>query len=186
MRKAGWAALVVVVVAAVIGTVLYGQEPGRGGPGAGQGPGPGAAAMDPERMKTQLLLLGLNTQEQNAAIKGMTAKQKARQALQEQLNTLRLAADGPLATDKELTQAIATYLKALAQYHKVVQTEDAATVKRLSAKSHARCLAAGVLDNGLGGGGRTRTGGGRGGGRGGGGGGGGRGAGGGFGGGGPE
>jgi uncharacterized membrane protein YgcG len=134
----------------------------------------GGFAFDPDRTAMSLELLGLNKQEVAAAVKCGEAKSKARQALEEERGKLRLMADDPRATDPQLTQAVAAYLKAMGTYRTVVQTQDSGLTKKLSVKSRALCLASGTLDNGLGfGGGGRRGGGGGGGGRGGGGGGGG-------------
>ena len=162
MMKSGWVALVAVLIAAVAGTVLYGQGGGAAGRGTGAGTGAGSRELD--RMKLTLELLGLSTQELAAAQKSGEAKMKARQALQEELGKLRQVADDSRATDQELTRAVGAYTKAMGRYRATVQSEDGALGKKLSARSRARCLAAGALDNGLGGGSRTSGGRGRGGG----------------------
>jgi hypothetical protein len=150
MRQLGWVVCVVVLVAAVTGTVLYGQGGGGGGRGGGMGMGGGAA--DLERMKTALLAYDLSKEETDAAGRNMEAKLKARQALMEELTKLRQTGEDPQATEAQLTAATAAYMKALTKYRTTMQSEDSALAKKLTPRSHARLLAAGILDNGLGGG----------------------------------
>jgi hypothetical protein len=119
----------------------------------------GGGAFDRDRTQGTLELLGLSKQELAAALKSAELKWKARQALEAERGKLRLLADDRQATDKQLSQAIAAYTKAMAAHRATVQSEDSALVKQLSVRSRAHCLAAGVLDNGLGGSGRPRTGG---------------------------
>jgi hypothetical protein len=156
MRKLGWVVLVLVLIAVVAGTVLYAQAAGGEGGRRGAG-GPG---MERQRMALALQGLGLNEKETEAAEKAMAAKLEARTALQDDLGKLRLVADNPSSTDQQINQAIDAYDKAMARYRTTVQAQDSALAKQLSPRSHAKALAAGLLDNGLGGG-RVRTGGGR-------------------------
>ena len=159
MRKLSWIVLVGVLVAAVTGSVLYAQGGGRGGGGGGMAPGaPGAPGTEMERIKLQLEPMGLNAEERKAAEKGLEAKLKARQVLQEDLMKLRRVAEDTEATGEQLTAVVTAYNKALAKYRAVVETEDTALAKQLTPRSHARLLAAGLLDNGLGGGMRFRGG----------------------------
>jgi len=167
MKQLGWVVLVVVLIAAVAGTVLYAQGGGGGGGGRGGGPGAGSGAMELERMKMALEGLGMSKEELAAAEKAMEVKFKARQSLQEELGKLREVAEDSQATEQQLTATVEAYAKAMSRYRTAVQNEDTALGKKLSARSRARCLAGGVLDNGLGGGLRRRGGGGGGGGRGG-------------------
>jgi len=160
MKQLGWVVCVVVLVAAVTGTVLYGQGGGGGGGGNhGGGMGTAPGGMDLERMKTQLAAYDLSADETAAAGKNMEAKFKARQALMEELGKLRQLAEDPQATTEQLTAATTAYTKAMAKYRATVQSEDSALAKKLTPRSTARLLAAGILDNGLGGG-RFRGGGG--------------------------
>ena len=158
MRKVGW----LVFVAALIGTIavsaLYGQGRGVAAAGGGRGEGPGAGAFDRDRTQLTLELLGLSKTETAAALRDAELKWKARQALEKERDRLRLLADDPQATDQQLSQAIAAYTKAMGSYRSAVQTEDSGLVKQLSVRSRARCLAAGILDNGLGFGRRPRSG----------------------------
>jgi len=155
MRQLGWVVCVVLVAAAVTGTVLYGQDGGGGGGGTGTGPG----AIDPERMKMALAAIGLSPEEAAAAGKSLEVKMKARQALTEELGKLRQVADDQQATNEQLTAATTAYTKALAKYRMTVESEDSAFAKQLSPRSYARSLVAGLVDNGLGAG-RPRMGGG--------------------------
>ncbi|MFB3879673.1 MAG: hypothetical protein ACE149_00345 [Armatimonadota bacterium] len=158
MTRLGWMAGAVVLVAIVAGTVLYGQ--GDRGERQG-GPPPGPGAFDRERMTMTLELLGLSKAETAAALKAGEAKWKARQALEEERSKLRALADDLQAKDQQLRDGIAAYTREMGRYRSTVQSEDTALVKQLSLRSRAHCLAAGVLDNGLGMGGRQRGGGGR-------------------------
>jgi len=149
MKRLWWLMLVVVLVAAVAMSVVYGQGGGRGGPGAA----------GEDRTAAMMARLGLNEKEQAAVAATMLAKSAARQALQEELGKLREAAYDEKAKDEQLTQAVDRYTKAVAKYREKVQSEDRSLTGKLSAKGRARCLAEGVLDNGLGGGGRRSGGG---------------------------
>lgn len=142
------------LAAVLAASVLYAQVGGGGGAGMGARTG----AMDPARIRTMLERAGLNEKEQAAAQKSMEAKSKARQALQDEMDKLRLVAENSSATEQQSSQAAASYEKAMAKYREVVQTEDRTLSRELSGKSRARCLAAGIIDNGLGYSGRTRTG----------------------------
>jgi len=152
MRRSRWVVLVAVLAAMVACTMLYGQGAG----GGRRGEGPGAGAFDRERVQFNLELLGLSKPETAAALKSAEVKWKARQALEEERGRLRASGDDPQATDQQLSQAIASYTKAMGSYRGAVQSQDTALAKKLSVRSRARCLAAGVLDNGLGSGGRPR------------------------------
>jgi len=152
MKKLRWLTLAVAAVALVAGSMLYGQGAGGGRRGEGTGP----AAFDRERVQFTLQLLELSKPEMAAALKSAEVKWKARQALEEGRGRLRASGDDLQATDKQLNQAIASYTKAMGSYRAAVNSEDTALAKKLSVRSRARCLAAGVLDNGLGSGGRPR------------------------------
>jgi hypothetical protein len=158
-KRLGWLAFAMAATALVAGTVLYGQGAGGGATGGRRGEGTGAGAFDRERVQLTLELLQLSKPEIAAALKSAEAKWKARQALEEERGRLRTAGDDPQATDQQLGQALANYTKAMGSYRAAVQSEDTALAKKLSVRSRARCLAAGVLDNGLGSGGRSRGGG---------------------------
>ena len=142
------------LAAVLAASVLYAQVGGGGGAGMGARTG----AMDPARIRTMLERAGLNEKEQAAAQKSMEAKSKARQALQDEMDKLRLVTENSSATEEQSSQAAASYEKAMAKYREVVQTEDRTLSRELSGKGRARCLAAGIIDNGLGYSGRTRTG----------------------------
>jgi len=155
MRKAGWVAVAVAVMAALGGGMLYAQR--GGGARGGAAAGPAAAAFDAQRTRTALESLGLSAPEVTAATKATEAKWKARQTLGDELQKLRTVADNPQSTEAQLTQAVSNYTKAMQRYQATVTSEDAALSKQLSIRSRARCLAAGVLDNGFGFGMRVRT-----------------------------
>ncbi|MGD0112427.1 MAG: hypothetical protein ABSD48_11235 [Armatimonadota bacterium] len=184
MSRSRWAALMVALLVLVTASVLHaqggGRAPGRGG-GRGTRSGMGAeGATDAERITSALQRIGLSDKEQAAAEKALTAKLKARQTLRDDLEKLRQVASNKQASQQQLKQAIGAYTKAMGRYQALVQEEDRALSTHLSLRGRASCLAAGVLDNAMGMGSRSRGGsGGPGGGRGGPGGGGGRGMGGG-------
>jgi uncharacterized membrane protein len=100
-----------------------------------------------ERMLQQANLTG---DEANAARKALMAKEEARQALTQELAKLRAMATQPNPSSQELEKALAVYRAALVQFRKKVEAEDAALAKQLSLASQVRCLALGILDNGLG------------------------------------
>lgn len=183
MTKLRWIAPAAFVVALGATSVSYAQAPagqasakratGSGvqmaqapQPGPGRGGGWGEmseaerAKMLEQMMQRMLEESGLTAKEKAAATKTIRAKVQARQALTGALDNLRRAANKAKPTDKELREALAAYQAALAQYRKKVAAEDAALVKQLSLKGQVRCLSLGILDNGLGGGGRMGMGGG--------------------------
>ena len=176
MRR--FSVVVLAVTAALILLVampaLVAQEAGGNARGGrmGRGPGGGGAGAAPtmqEQIDSALKQAGLNDSERAAAERTMQAKMAARQELMTAFGQLRSASSDEKATDEQLKQAIDAYGQALMKHRSTVQTEDQNLVKQLSVKSRARCLAFGVLDNGLGMGGGMRGGGGGGGMRGGGG-----------------
>jgi len=113
-------------------------------------------ATDAERIKSALQQIGLSDKEQAAAEKALMAKLKARQALRDNLEKLRQVASNKQASQQQLKQALDAYTKALARYRALVQEQDRTLFAHLSLRGRASCLAAGVLDNGLGMGPRTR------------------------------
>ena len=162
--------VVVLAVAAVLSLLvalpaLVAQEAGGNAPGGrmGRGPGgagPGAGPTMQEQMDSALKQAGLNDSERAAAERAVKTKMDARQELTTAFGQLRRTNSDAKATDEQLKQAVDAYGQALTKYRNAVQTEDQNLVKQLSVKSHARCLALGVLDNGLGMGGGMRGGGG--------------------------
>jgi hypothetical protein len=154
-------ALAAAVLALVVG-VLLAQPPGGmggGGGGGGQAPqaGPGAyggraggAEREQQRMNDMLAQAGLSEAERIAAEGAVGAKLAARRELTTALTELRNTAEDQKATEAKLKQAIAAYEKALAKYRGQVEAQDRAMVAKLSVRGHARCLALGILDNGVG------------------------------------
>ena len=138
MKSLAWIVGGVVLLAATVGTALYGQGGGGGGRG-GEMP----------RFRMGLEDLGLSETELAATMKSVEAKLKLRQTLQEALGKLRRVADDPQATAEQLTSAVTAYTAALAKYRAEVQAEDSALAKQLSPRSQAQLLAAGIIDNGL-------------------------------------
>jgi len=173
MRRLGWMTLVVLALAltatalayaqaratqgtapaAAAGPVQMAQAPQGGGPPMGRR----SQMSDAERaqMRAQMLervleLAGLSAKEKAAAKKALTAKEQARRGLASELVNLERAATSARPSDRQLQDALSSCRRAVAQYHKKVAAEDAALVKQLSLKSQARCMALGILDNGLG------------------------------------
>jgi len=173
-----------VVVSATIGILvlvvglLFAQQEGDTGGAAGQGAqrgdrGPAdRGEWEQERLSRVLTEARLIGDERSAAEAAAKAKQDARRELLSALGELRETTDDVKAIDEQLTKAMAAYRKALAEYRGVVDSQDKALEAKLSVRSQARCLAVGILDNGMGmggmrsgrgGGGGRRGGGGRGG-----------------------
>lgn len=162
MSRSRWIAPMIALLVLVTASAFHGQgggrAPGRGG-GRGMRSGMGAeGATDAERIKSALQRIGLSDKEQAAAEKALTAKLNARQALRDDLDKLRQVASNKQASQQQLKQAIDAYTKAMGRYRALVQEEDLTLSTHLSLRGRVSCLAAGVLDNELGMGGRTRTG----------------------------
>jgi hypothetical protein len=171
MRRLGWlvaAALVLAVAAASVAYALAGAAGGAAtgdetvqvaqGPGGppGGGPPPMMSEADRAKMREQMMArmldhAGLTDQEKVAAKKAMQAKEKARQILASELEKLRVVTQKGDPSDAELTDALALYPPALADYRKAVEAADQALAEQLSVKAQVRCLSLGILDNGLGG-----------------------------------
>jgi hypothetical protein len=162
MRRVRLVAPLAVVLVLAAASVLCAQmgEGGRGrGGGRGAAPSARGGGSDAERIAGLLDALGLAAGERAAAEKTITAKMKARQALRQELEKLRATAADKQASQRELTRAFDQYSKVMARYHTAIRNEDRALAARLSARGRTVCLAAGVLDNAMGMGSRTRGGG---------------------------
>ena len=171
MRKLGWAAVVVVVVALAVTAMAY--APARTAPGpvqvaqgpGGGGPGGQMSEADRAKMRDQMIdrmlgQAGLNDTEKAGAKRALKAKDEARRLLSAALDKLRGVANASNSSNAQLQNALTAYRTALALYRKKTADADAALANQLSLRSHARCLALGILDNGLGfGGGRMGGGG---------------------------
>ena len=163
MRRACWVALVVALIAVVTGSVLYGQAGGGAPAPAGDaavapGGGPATGMMSAERMKAMLDRLDLTAEDRAAVEKSLPVMLKARQALQDELGKLRTVAYDTTATPEQITQAIERYMEARSKYREATRPENRALSEKLSPRGRARCLVAGILDNGLGFGGGPRMG----------------------------
>lgn len=165
MTRACWVLLLVVAVLAVLaGSMLYGQAgeqapaPAAGAAAAPAGQ-PGMAAMSPERMKAMVDRLELGPEDRAAVEKSLPALLKARQSLQDELGKLRTVAYDPNATPEQLTAAVEKYQTARADSRRATRPELRTLTDALSPRGRARCLVAGILDNGLGLGGGMRFGG---------------------------
>jgi len=180
-RRVSRSAWVVAAIAALSVSVAFaqgGRRAGvpprapreRGGPRAEEG----AAAFDAALEK-----LGLTAKERTAAKESVEKKRAAHQELQGELGKLQAVVGDPKATDQSLQRTISAYRTAMARAEQKMAAADRELAGKLSVKSQAKCLAFGLLDNGLGRGGgmgmrgggggdhggRGRGGGGRGGGR---------------------
>jgi transcription initiation factor TFIIIB Brf1 subunit/transcription initiation factor TFIIB len=107
------------------------------------------------RMNDLLTQAGLSSSESSAAEAAIRAKLEARRQLALALVELRRVADDKSVPSSQLKQAMAAYRKALRKYRERVATEDRSLEGKLSLASQVRCLALGILDNGLGMGGGT-------------------------------
>jgi hypothetical protein len=182
MRRFGVVVLATAGILVLVVGLLFAQEEGDTSGAAGQGAQrrAGGRAGPADRSEWELERLGraltearLIGDERRAAEAAAKAKLEVRRALFTALSELRAATEDAKATDEGLAKAMATYQKALAKYRGEVAAQDKALEAELSVRSQARCLAVGILDNGMGmggmrfrrgaGGGGRRGGGGRGG-----------------------
>jgi len=139
---------------AAVSALVAQQEGSAGGGGqvgqAQRPAGPEAGAAMQQQLDQALRQAGLTDAERAAAERAVNAKLDARRDLAAALGQLRRTALGQNATDDQLKSASDTYRQALAKYRSRVEAEDQGLIKQLSARSQVRCLALGVLDNGLG------------------------------------
>ena len=142
MRRSGLLMLVAAGILALVMGLVLAQE---GGGGRGD-----PAAREEERIGQALTEARLIGAERAAAEAAVKAKYEARRELMTALGELRAVTDDAKATDDKLKQAAATYQKELAKYRAAVEAQDKALVAKLSVRSQARCLAVGILDNGMG------------------------------------
>jgi len=168
MTKVSWVAVAGLVLALAATSVMYALTPAPGGSAQGavatpvqvaqarRGERPRMSEADRAKMQEQMLermleQAGLTDDEKAAAKKAMKAKNDARQALAQKLGDLRGVADNPDATDQQLRDALAAYRAAMTEYRQKATAQDQALAAQLSLRSQARCIALGILDNGLGG-----------------------------------
>jgi hypothetical protein len=142
------------------GEMGRGEGTGRAGGRRGAQAGAREGRSDADRIAVMLEPLGLPAAERTAAEKALGAKIKARQALRQDLDKLRETAANKRASQQQLARAIDQYTKAMERYRTLIRNEDHALSARLSTRGRAVCLAAGVLDNAMGMGSRSRGGGG--------------------------
>lgn len=164
MKRLSFVALagtLVVLMALIAISALVAQQAGGGpgggmgggggmGRGGGRGGGGGSAMPTPEQIDQMLAPAGLTDAEHTAAVSIVRSKLNARRELTTALGKLRQVALDQNSSGQQFKQAIDDYNKALAAYRSRVEAEDRGLIKQLSPKSQARCLALGVLDNGLG------------------------------------
>jgi hypothetical protein len=158
-------ALAVVLALSASGLLFAQRRGGRAMPPERVAPARGPTT-DAERVAEFVEPLGLPAKEQAAAEKALTAKLRAHRELRQQFEKLQDVAADKSASRQQLSRAFDDYTKAVDRYQSLVRSEDRALVAKLSPRGRVVCLAAGVLDNGMGLGAR-RGGGGGGGGRGG-------------------
>jgi len=179
MRRMSLVASLAFVLVLAAASVLPAQRGGGGGRGGGMGRGGGGmggggggrgaragargGGSEADRIGGMLEPLGLPSAEKKAAEKALTAKMKARQALRQDLGKLQETVTNKKAGEQQLARAIDQYTKAMERYRAAIRSEDRALSARLSTHGRAACLAAGVLDNAVGMGSRSRGGGGSGG-----------------------
>ena len=92
---------------------------------------------------------GLTDAERAAAKKSLRAKEETRSRLNEAYRRLSRSAFNKETTAKEARTAVATYRRTLSSYRHTVQVEDEALSRKLSPLALARCLAMGIIDNGI-------------------------------------
>ena len=168
MRRLGVVMLATAgILVLVMGLLLAQQEGGTSGAtgegaqatrGGSAGP-PDMSEWELERLSRALTEARLIGDERSAAEAAVKAKLEARRALFTALRELRATTEDTKATDAGLTQAMAAYRKALTKYQGEVAAQDKALEAKLSVRNRVRCLAVGILDNGMGmGGTRSRRG----------------------------
>jgi Spy/CpxP family protein refolding chaperone len=168
-RLVAVATVLVMVVLALPALAQPAPGPGPSAPGPGQGPGRMGPGFDPGRMIDMLAQrINLTAEEKAATEKAVRAKMDAMMNLSRELETLSAVAQNEKATDAELTAALKKYDAAVAAYRNKVKAIDTQLSKAVSLRARVALTTVGVLDNGLGFGGRFggRTGRGGGGGRG--------------------
>ncbi len=148
-RKVGYvlmAAVVIVLVAAVVWAQGGGGGMGPGPGGMGRGGGGGMAG----GMSAMLDQMGLSAGEKAAVERAAQDKMSANQQLRSELQRLQAVADRAGVTAADAKKAVASYLGVKAQIAKKNAQTDATLMKSLSPVAQAKCLAAGIVDNGLG------------------------------------
>ena len=93
---------------------------------------------------------GLSEKERAAVKEAMDRKQSANRELRGQLEALRRVVNDPRAKEEELGRAMETYRAAMRRAETEMTAADRALAAKLSVRSEGKCLALGVLDNGLG------------------------------------
>jgi len=134
------------------GTVQMAQA--QAGPGSRAGARMGAGWGDPQqRMQQVMQRLQLTAAEQQAVQAALSQKVAARTALRTQLQALRDAVQGNV-TEAQAKAALDKYRASQQEYERKMAAIDKQLAGKLSARSEARLVAAGIIDNGLGGMGR--------------------------------
>ena len=155
-------ALATVAVMAVLAWPAFAQPapgpapgPAPSAPGPGQGPGRMGPGFDAGRMIDMLAQrIGLTPEEKAITEKAARAKMDAMMGLSGELEALSAVARNEKATDAELTAALKKYDAALAAYRKKVKAIDTQLSKGVSLRARVALTSVGVLDNGIGFGGR--------------------------------
>jgi hypothetical protein len=165
-------AWVVTVAAALFASAALAQGGGRPGvpPRAGRGGDKSRTEDRANAFDEALDKLGLTSREKAAVQQAMVKKRDAHQELRHELEKLEALVRDTKATDQQLQRAMGAYRAAMERATRKLEAADRALAAKLSVKSQAKCLAFGLLDNGLGhgggmgmrGGGGGREGGGRG------------------------
>ncbi len=161
-RIASRVGLAVVVATALSVSAAFAQGGGHSGvpPRAERGQG-GPRAEEGAKAYAALEKLGLTAKERAAVKDAMEERRAAHQELRRELGKLQEAVADPKATDQSLQRAMSSYRTAMERARQKTQAADRDLAGKLSVKSQAKCLALGLLDNGLGrGGGMGRRGGG--------------------------
>ena len=155
-------ALATVVVMTVLAWPAFSQPapgpapgPAPSAPGPGQGPGRMGPGFDAGQMIDMLAQrIGLTPEEKAITEKAARAKMDAMMGLSGELEALSAVARNEKATDAELTAALKKYDAALTAYRKKTKAIDTQLSKGVSLRARVALTSVGVLDNGLGFGGR--------------------------------
>jgi hypothetical protein len=108
------------------------------------------AEMYQERTRKRIETLKIPEAEQEAIDAAVEKKFAAREPLQKQSLLLYQVAVEPQSTDEELDLAVNNYLAVKDRFQRRIIAIDEELVKRISARTRAKIMTTGTLDNGLG------------------------------------
>jgi hypothetical protein len=108
------------------------------------------AEMYQEKTRKRIEALKIPEAEQKAIDAAIEKKFAAREPLQKQSLLLYQVAVEPQSTDDELDRAVNDYLAMKDRFQRRIREIDEELVKRISARTRAKIMTTGALDNGLG------------------------------------